>query len=55
MTISACSSTTSEEKVFSARPPGADAARRGRGSPEYDQEIQALNVALLRYRAENDI
>ena len=24
------------------------------GSPEYDQDIQALNVALLRYRAEND-
>ena len=24
------------------------------GSPEYDHEIQALNVALLRYRAEND-
>ena len=24
------------------------------GSPEYDPEIQALNVALLRFRAEND-
>ena len=24
------------------------------GSPEYDHEIQALNVALLRFRAEND-
>ena len=24
------------------------------GSPEYDHEIQALNVALLRYRAKND-
>ena len=24
------------------------------GSPEYDHDIQALNVALLRYRAEND-
>jgi hypothetical protein len=24
------------------------------GSPEYDREIQALNVALLRFRAEND-
>ena len=23
-------------------------------SPEYDPDIQALNVALLRYRAEND-
>jgi hypothetical protein len=23
-------------------------------SPEYDHEIQALNVALLRFRAEND-
>ena len=23
-------------------------------SPEYDPEIQALNVALLRFRAEND-
>jgi len=24
------------------------------GSPEYDHEIQALNVALLRFRAEHD-
>jgi hypothetical protein len=24
------------------------------GSPEYDPEIQALNVALLRFRAEHD-
>ena len=24
------------------------------GGPEYDHEMQALNVALLRFRAEND-